>query len=46
MQITDHKNLVIVASIALIDASDQILIAKRPNRKTFIWVTGSFLVEK
>ena len=33
MQITDHKNLVIVASIALIDASDQILIAKRPNKK-------------
>ena len=33
MQITDHKNLVIVASIALIDANDQILIAKRPNKK-------------
>ena len=33
MQITDHKNLVIVASIALIDASDHILIAKRPNKK-------------
>ena len=33
MQITDHKNLVIVASIAIIDANDQILIAKRPNKK-------------
>jgi 8-oxo-dGTP diphosphatase len=33
MQITDHKNLVIVASIALIDANNQILIAKRPNKK-------------
>ena len=33
MQITDHKNLVIVASIAIIDSSDQILIAKRPNKK-------------
>tara|TARA_B110001450_G_scaffold70206_1_gene66457 strand:+ start:155 stop:571 length:417 start_codon:yes stop_codon:yes gene_type:complete len=33
MQITDHKNLVIVASIALIDANDQILIAKRPKKK-------------
>ena len=33
MLITDHKNLVIVASIALIDANDQILIAKRPNKK-------------
>ena len=33
MQITDHKNLIIVASIALIDANDQILIAKRPNKK-------------
>ena len=33
MQITDHKNLVIVASIAIIDADDQILIAKRPNKK-------------
>ena len=33
MQITDHKNLLIVASIALIDANDQILIAKRPDKK-------------
>ena len=33
MQITDHKNLVIVASVAIIDANDQILIAKRPNKK-------------
>ena len=33
MQITDHKNLVIVASIAIIDADNQILIAKRPNKK-------------
>ena len=33
MQITDHKKLVMVASIALIDANDQILIAKRPNKK-------------
>ena len=33
MQIIDHKNLVIVASIALIDTNDQILIAKRPNKK-------------
>jgi len=33
MQITDHKNLVIVASIAIVDANDQILIAKRPNKK-------------
>jgi len=33
MQIIDHKNLVIVASIAIIDANDQILIAKRPNKK-------------
>ena len=33
MQITDHKNLVIVASIAIIDANNQILIAKRPNKK-------------
>ena len=33
MQITDHKNLVIVASIAIIDANDRILIAKRPNKK-------------
>ena len=33
MLITDHKNLVIVASIAIIDANDQILIAKRPNKK-------------
>ena len=33
MQITDHKDLVIVASIAIIDANDQILIAKRPNKK-------------
>ena len=33
MLITDHKNLIIVASIALIDANDQILIAKRPNKK-------------
>ena len=33
MQITDHKNLTVVASIALIDADDQVLIAKRPNKK-------------
>ena len=33
MQITDLKNLIIVASIALIDANDQILIAKRPQKK-------------
>ena len=33
MQITDHKNLLFVASIALIDANDQILIAKRPDKK-------------
>ena len=33
MQITDHKNLVIVASISIIDANDRILIAKRPNKK-------------
>ena len=33
MQITDPKNLITVASIALIDASNQILIAKRPDKK-------------
>ena len=33
MPITDPKKLIVVASIALIDSSDQILIAKRPNKK-------------
>ena len=33
MQITDPKNLIIVASIALIDSSNHVLIAKRPNKK-------------
>ena len=33
MQIIDPKNLIIVASIALIDTNNQILIAKRPNKK-------------
>ena len=33
MQIIDPKNLMVVASIALIDCNDQILIAKRPDRK-------------
>ena len=33
MQITDPKNLMVVASIALIDANNQILIAKRPDKK-------------
>ena len=33
MQITDPKNLKIVVSIALINNYDQVLIAKRPNKK-------------
>jgi len=33
MQITDPKNLIIVAAIALIDANDQVLIGKRPKKK-------------
>ena len=33
MQITDPKNLIIVSSIALINAKSQILIAKRPSKK-------------
>jgi 8-oxo-dGTP diphosphatase len=48
MQITDHKNLVIVASIAIIDANDQILIAKRPNKKHLsgFWEFPGVKVEK
>ena len=33
MQIIDPKNLIVVASIALINSNNQILIAKRPNKK-------------
>lgn len=33
MQIIDPKSLTIVASIALIDANGQVLIAKRPDKK-------------
>ena len=48
MQITDHKNLVIVASIAIIDANDQILIAKRPNKKHLsgLWEFPGGKIEK
>ena len=48
MQITDPKNLIVVASIALIDASNQILIAKRPNKKHLsgLWEFPGGKIEK
>jgi 8-oxo-dGTP diphosphatase len=48
MQITDPKNLIIVASIALIDTSNQILIAKRPNKKHLsgLWEFPGGKIEK
>ena len=48
MQITDPKNLIIVAAIALIDANDQVLIAKRPKKKHLagLWEFPGVKVEK
>jgi len=48
MQITDPKNLIVVASIALIDTSNQILIAKRPNKKHLsgLWEFPGGKIEK
>ena len=48
MQITDPKNLIIVAAIALIDANDQVLIAKRPKKKHLagLWEFPGGKVEK
>jgi len=46
MQIIDHKKLQLVVSIALINENDQILISKRPKKKSFYQGTGNFLVEK
>ena len=48
MQITDPKNLIIVAAIALIDANDQVLIAKRPKKKHLagLWEFPGGKIEK
>ena len=48
MQITDPKNLIIVAAIALIDTNDQVLIAKRPKKKHLagLWEFPGGKVEK
>ncbi|MDA0764769.1 MAG: 8-oxo-dGTP diphosphatase MutT [Proteobacteria bacterium] len=48
MQITDPKKLIIVAAIALIDADDQVLIAKRPKKKHLsgLWEFPGGKVEK
>ena len=48
MQITDPKNLIIVAAIALIDTNDQVLIAKRPKKKHLagLWEFPGGKIEK
>ena len=48
MQIIDHKQLIIVASVALINSDNQILIAQRPKDKHLsgLWEFPGGKVEK
>ena len=48
MQIIDHKQLIIVASVALINSDNQILIAQRPKEKHLsgLWEFPGGKVEK